>query len=254
MWKRACWPSGRWPSCHSTCAHATVAWPHSVHLHRRSQPAQIVPAVLRDQESRLRKVHLARDVRIHCSSGAFRRTQTAAGFPAKGLLVNASTCTIRMAIIMQGSAHPEPIRQNGVQRTKNAVDQIFRRCVACRRLVGGRANEGRPRAGVGASGICPARSGTDSTFLRDVGDDRPRRARAALLRSRERAQDPHFAAGGKRVRFARALCRDPSGAHHALHALSRGLRRDSGDALRDAGRRGPTLDRGPRGQRMRQVH
>ena len=27
VWKRACVPSGRWPSCHSTCALATVAWP-----------------------------------------------------------------------------------------------------------------------------------------------------------------------------------------------------------------------------------
>ena len=28
VWKRACVPAGKWPSSHSTCALATVAWPH----------------------------------------------------------------------------------------------------------------------------------------------------------------------------------------------------------------------------------
>src|SRR5712692_1516365 len=93
--KRACVPAGRCRSSHRTWADARVAWPHRaismVGVNQRS--CQALPVRTRNAVS---ERFISRATRcIQPSLAGLGSTHTAAGFPANGVAVNASTCTMR---------------------------------------------------------------------------------------------------------------------------------------------------------------
>src|SRR5436305_1488860 len=95
VWKRMALVFGTGPACHRTWALARVAWPQrstsTVGVNQRRSQSPSGRAVMNAVSDRFISRATAC---IQASSGTASRTHTAAGLPAKGRSVNASTVTI----------------------------------------------------------------------------------------------------------------------------------------------------------------